>query len=94
MINVLLEAPILTQSGYGEHSRLVFRSLMKIDNVKVYINPLEWGSTSWASGFDPKEREQIQNCIGDLMHAISNKMEPNIDVQIHVGILNEFEKLL
>tara|TARA_B100001564_G_scaffold270653_1_gene232270 strand:+ start:8475 stop:9758 length:1284 start_codon:yes stop_codon:yes gene_type:complete len=92
MINVLLEAPILTQSGYGEHSRLVFRSLMKIDNVKVYINPLEWGSTSWASGFDPKEREQIQNCIGDLMHAISNKMEPNIDVQIHVGILNEFEK--
>ncbi len=26
-MKILLEAPILTQSGYGEHSRLVFRAL-------------------------------------------------------------------
>jgi glycosyltransferase involved in cell wall biosynthesis len=92
MINVLLEAPIMTQSGYGEHSRLVFRALRKIDGVKLYVSPLEWGATSWASSFDKQEVEDVQSCINDLMHAMSNNMQPNFDVQIHVGILNEFEK--
>ena len=91
MINVLLEAPILTQSGYGEHSRLVFRALMKTENVRVYINPLDWASTSWASSFDSKDKENIQTCIADLMHAISNNMQPDFDIQIHVGILNKLK---
>ena len=41
-MKVLLEAPILTQSGYGEHSRLVFEALKKIEGTELYINPLNW----------------------------------------------------
>ena len=48
-MKILLEAPILTQSGYGEHARFVFRALEQIPGIDVYINPLSWGTTSWVS---------------------------------------------
>ena len=43
---VLLKAPILTQSGYGEHSRFVFRALKEQEEIfDIYVEPLEWGKT-------------------------------------------------
>ena len=63
-MKVLLEAPILTQSGYGEHSRLVFRALQK-EGVEVYTNPLSWGRTSWITKFD-RERERIEKSINNF----------------------------
>ena len=48
MRKVLLEGPILTRSGYGEHARLVFKALSQSDNVEIFVNPLKWGATSWA----------------------------------------------
>tara|TARA_R100000005_G_C5000201_1_gene207032 strand:- start:1973 stop:3274 length:1302 start_codon:yes stop_codon:yes gene_type:complete len=96
MIRVLLEAPILTQSGYGEHSRLVFRALEALDGVSLFINPLNWGRTGWTSSFENDENNKISSCIADFkkeiqLHKNSNSA-PQFDVQIHVGILNEFEK--
>jgi glycosyltransferase involved in cell wall biosynthesis len=96
MIKVLLEAPILTQSGYGEHARLVFRSLKQQDNLQIFINPLEWGATTWASSVPQPEREEIQTAINSLTNYIqaskNQKIQPHFDVQVHVGIPNEFEK--
>ena len=63
MKKILLEAPILTQSGYGEHSKLVFRSIIEDENVDLYINPLNWGQTSWTSNYLSKERKLIDECI-------------------------------
>ena len=62
MKKLLLEAPILTRSGYGEHARLVFRSLKNKDGIEIFINPLEWGSTGWISE-DSEERRAIELCI-------------------------------
>jgi hypothetical protein len=39
MMRVLLEAPILTKSGYGEHARLVYKALSKRNDLEVMINP-------------------------------------------------------
>ena len=45
---VLVEGPILTQSGYGEHARFVMRSLRSQEDVfDVYAIPVNWGNTSW-----------------------------------------------
>jgi|APSaa5957512535_1039671.scaffolds.fasta_scaffold02767_6 glycosyltransferase involved in cell wall biosynthesis len=96
MIKVLLEAPILTQSGYGEHSRLVFRSLQLMENVRVYTNPLNWGQTSWASSIEPETKDQIDRSLERMSEyiQISNNagQNPSFDMQIHVGIPSEFEK--
>ena len=95
MIKVLLEAPILTRSGYGEHSRLVFRSLIRNKNLKIFIDPLNWGSTSWIADFS-EERKQIEECITNQAQAIATAQQTgqkiSYDMQVRVGIPNEFEK--
>tara|TARA_Y100000310_G_C20687249_1_gene819875 strand:+ start:2464 stop:3756 length:1293 start_codon:yes stop_codon:yes gene_type:complete len=89
---VLLEAPILTQSGYGEHSRVVFDSIKNRADLEIHILPLQWGHTSWVTNLDPA----IESCIRkfhEYSNFYKNKGEmPKYDVQIHVGIPNEFEK--
>ena len=96
-MKVLLEAPILTQCGYGEHSRLVYRSIKSkaSPDVKLFINPLNWGMTNWISK-NTEEKEQIESCIrnfADYVSVANNaKVQPQFDIQIHVGIPSEFEK--
>lgn len=95
MIKVLLEAPLLTRSGYGEHSRLVFRSLMRNKNLKIFVDPLNWGSTGWISDYS-QERSQIEECITNQAQAIALAQQTgqriSYDMQVRVGIPNEFEK--
>ena len=85
-MKVLLEAPILTQSGYGEHSRLVFEAINNIIS-DISINPLPWGQTPWI----------VNDTNDDIHRAITRfhentKISQNYDLQIHVGIPNEFVK--
>ncbi|MED5531774.1 MAG: glycosyltransferase [Pseudomonadota bacterium] len=91
-IKVLLEAPILTQSGYGEHSRLVFESLISNPGLEVYVLPLQWGSTSWISDLNL----EVEACVKKMYeyHSMckSQNRDPEFDVQIRVGIPSEFEK--
>ena len=35
-MKVLLEGPMLTRSGYGEHTELVYQSLKSIENLDIY----------------------------------------------------------
>lgn len=91
-MKILLEAPILTQSGYGEHSRLVFESIKSVTQ-EIYINPLAWGSTPWIVN---DTEDEIHKCITKFHEynklAQSQGTNPSFDVQIHVGIPNEFSK--
>lgn len=95
-MKILLEAPILTQSGYGEHARLVFKSLLLQDGVEIYTNPLNWGNTSWASSLDLDLQNKIQDSIDEFVKYVQSckQMGQNtsFDTQIHVGIPSEFEK--
>ena len=87
---VLVEGPVLTKSGYGEHSRFVLRALRARKDLQVYINPLEWGKTSWLWE-DTEERRWIDERIIETMK-LANSQKIPLDVQIHVGIPLEFEK--
>lgn len=95
-MKILLEAPILTQSGYGEHSRLVFQALDELDGVRIFVNPLNWGKTGWTSSFDPKIKSNVSSAIESFKKESEinkkTKQDPSYDIHIHVGILNEFTK--
>jgi hypothetical protein len=60
-MRILLEAPILTESGYGVHSRLIYDSL-KDKGYQIYTSVLNWGNTSWDTGYleeNPDLKESI-----------------------------------
>ena len=56
---ILLKAPVLTRSGYGEQSRFALRSLRSREDIfDIYIQPLTWGETSWIND-ETEERQYI-----------------------------------
>ena len=54
---IILKAPILTRSGYGEQARFALRSLRsRPDDFEVFIQPLTWGATSCISENNEERR--------------------------------------
>ena len=63
MNKVILRAPVLSQSGYGEHARLVLRSLRsRPEKFDVYVMNINWGQTSWLWE-DNEERQYIDQLL-------------------------------
>jgi glycosyltransferase involved in cell wall biosynthesis len=88
---VLLRGPILTASGYGEHARMVYRSLKtEPDIFDIYIHPLPWGQTSWLWE-DNQERKEIDELINKTQAFINNKGQ--FDIAVLVSIPNEWERI-
>jgi len=88
---ILLKAPLLTRSGYGEQSRFAFRALRsRPDLFDIYIQPLQWGSTSWMSGGDV-ERIWIDRCVEKTIAYIQQGGQ--FDLSLQVTIPNEWESL-
>ena len=91
MNKILLEGPILSRSGYGEHARIVYESIKSLSGVDVYISPLEWGTTSWNFP-DESIIEKINKYSLYIEDCKKRNINPDFDTQIHVGIPNEFQK--
>ena len=49
---LLLRAPLLSQSGYGVHSRQVFRYLLSRGDIEVHTVTVPWGVTPWNVNLD------------------------------------------
>ena len=95
MKKLMIEAPIMTSSGYGEHARLVLRSLREDTSLDIYINPVNWGSTSWSLESGP-ERDYINSLVKKTAEQFQNVPQEEwhniFDIFVHVGIPNEFQK--
>ena len=67
---ILLKGPVLTRSGYGEQTRFALRSLRsRTDLFDVYIQPLQWGNTSWLATTDSERAfidQTIEKTIGHM----------------------------
>ena len=88
---VILKAPVLTQSGYGHHSRTVLRSLRtRQDIFDIYLQPLSWGATSWTWD-DNEERRWIDELIRKTVEYTAQN--GTYDMSIQVTIPNEWEKI-
>ena len=85
--NILVEGPYLTQSGYGEHARLVLRSLKENQDIEIYGLPLEWGKTSWLAT-DNEERVWLD----EISQKVNTKVPEKFDLHVFVGVPSEFQK--
>lgn len=46
-MKVVVRAPLLSISGYGQHSRQVFEAVKRIPGADVFTQIVQWGNTSW-----------------------------------------------
>ena len=61
---IILVGPILTQTGYGEHARFMYRALKSREDLfDIYVQAINWGNTGWLWE-DSEERRQIDTDIG------------------------------
>ena len=91
MKKVIIKAPLLTQSGYGEQSRFALRSLRsRPDLFDIYIQPLEWGKTSWSRDFDDERKWIDETILKTVQHV---QQGGTFDMSLQVTIPNEFQNL-
>ena len=87
MIKVILKGPILSRSGYGEHTRYMYRALAsRPDIFDLYIHPTGWGQSSWV--LSGKETRAVEKCIEKIHH-----FKGTFDLSLQVLIPSEFENI-
>jgi len=93
MKKVLVRGPALTQSGYGEHTRLVLRSLRsREEELDLYLISTSWGATNWIFD-DDEERAWLDSLIQKTGVLMQQQQMPQPDVSIQVTIPLEWEKI-
>lgn len=83
---VLLRAPLLTNSGYGVHSRQVFSWLYGRSDVDLTVECLNWGMTSWM--LDENEEHGL---IGKIMQCSKPATDETFDMSFQVQLPDEWD---
>ena len=91
MKKILVKAPALSRSGYGEQTRFALRALRSVeDKLDIYIINIPWGGTGFINYYD-EERAWIDQLIlktGQYVQAGGQ-----FDISLQVTIPNEFAQL-
>lgn len=88
---IFLKGPLLTRSGYGEQARFALRALRSREDLfEIFIQPLQWGKTSWTPEMD-KERAWIDQTIEKTIAYIQQGGQ--FDLSLQVTIPNEFQRI-
>ena len=85
MKKVVIRAPLLSKSGYGEHSRQVFQYLLSQPNLDVKTQVVPWGITPW--NVNP---ESYNGLAGEAERRTSAEKD-NFDVSFQVQLPNEWD---
>ena len=98
---VLLKGPLFTSSGYGVHSRQVFIALSQRSDIDLFLQPTDWGITSWILKHDFNNgiikkmleyaRKNISNTIFDVSYQVSLPDQWTNIANKNVGITAGFE---
>ena len=86
---VLLRAPLLTNSGYGVHSRQIFAWLSEREDVDLVVECLNWGRTSWLI----QERLE-EGMVGKIMNCSREYDKSQIDISFQVQLPDEWDTSL
>ena len=94
---VLIKAPMLSRSGYGEHARFVLRALRSKEELfDIYILNIRWGDTGWIWENNEERQyidEAIKKTVLTLEGAKKAGQQVHFDVSLQVTIPQEWEKL-
>ena len=82
---VILRAPLLTNSGYGVHSRQLFAWLFSRKDVDLTVECLKWGNTPWLLN------EDMENgMIGKIMSCSKPFDDKKFDLSLQVQLPDEW----
>jgi len=85
--NIVLQAPIFSQSGYGAHARDIVLALWDSRQYNISVAPTGWGGSSMTSKL-PQDVQDI------LTFVAGNPIRQNAAFTfIHLGIPTEFRKV-
>jgi len=88
---ILVKAPALSASGYGEQSRFALRSLRNKEEIfDIYLVNIPWGKTGQISEHE-EETKWIKSLIQKTIQA--QRTKPNYDISLQITIPNEFEMI-
>jgi glycosyltransferase involved in cell wall biosynthesis len=83
---LVVQGPIATRSGYGDHSRDLVRSLISLDKYDIRIVSMRWGNTPM-NGLNPNNESDKQ-----IIDKIGLPIDRTPDVFIQITVPNEFER--
>ena len=84
MKKVLLIAPVLSRSGYGEMGRFAMRSMAMNPNIDLYIHNINWGKTSWIWKDDDERRmidSLLQNTLMDIASILFHSVRQFLKIE-------------
>ena len=85
---IVVQGPVATRSGYGNHTRDLVTGLIKADKYDVQIVSLPWGACPMdALKSDNKEHQEIEKRI------VKQNITRQPDVFIQISVPNEFKKV-
>jgi glycosyltransferase involved in cell wall biosynthesis len=88
---IIVRAPALTQSGYGEQSRFALRALRSREDIfDIYLHPIKWGKTGWLPK-DTEEREWLDSLVKKAAAFEANRGQ--YDVSLQITIPNEWGRM-
>jgi glycosyltransferase involved in cell wall biosynthesis len=79
-MNVIIRAPLLSISGYGVHSRQVFRWLETRENFNIFSQVVQWGNTSWM--INPDMEDGLIQRIMNTSREAPGKADLSFQVQL------------
>tara|TARA_R110000851_G_scaffold100200_1_gene215740 strand:- start:853 stop:2205 length:1353 start_codon:yes stop_codon:yes gene_type:complete len=82
---VVVQGPVATRSGYGNHTRDLVRSLIAMDKYDIKIISLPWGACPMnaLNIQDPKDKPIIDRFLREQLHR-------QADIFIQISVPNEF----
>lgn len=86
-MKILLRAPLLTTSGYGVHSRQVFKWLLT-KNIDFDVECLNWGMTPWMINHELED-----GLVLEIMKR-SKKITPPYDMTFQLQLPDEWDPKL
>ena len=86
--NVVIRAPLLSQSGYGVHSRQIVKWLFSREDFSTTSQVVNWGNTPWLLNHDAED-----GLIGSILNSTTTGRD-NFDISFQVQLPNEWDTSL
>ena len=85
---IVIQGPVATRSGYGNHTRDLATALIKADKYEIQLISLPWGTTPM-NALEPSNKDHQE--IDKRIARQSISRQPDIFIQVSVP--NEFQKV-
>ena len=80
MIKTIVRAPLLSISGYGVHSRQIFKWLNQRSDLELFTQVVQWGDTSWM--INPEMEDGLVERIMERSYLPEFKTDVSFQVQL------------